>query len=156
MHLQLILSRNLLSTGINYGGIAAILNLAMSRGRASTNQTFFAGERKNTVPIMRTREGLFFFLLKRLDTILSLARPPDDLKSLFHSPYSFCKVKLVSEDNFWHFTYPLRDSCHIRPTQSLSTSPHRTPPGSLWSSSSSVSFWCPSLCCVAVAVLVLY
>ena len=26
------------------GGIAAILNLAMSRGRASTNQTFFAGE----------------------------------------------------------------------------------------------------------------
>ena len=27
-----------------YGGIAAILNLAMSRGRATTNQTFFAGE----------------------------------------------------------------------------------------------------------------
>ena len=26
------------------GGIAAILNLAMSRGRASTNQTFFAAE----------------------------------------------------------------------------------------------------------------
>ena len=26
------------------GGIAAILNLAMSRGRASTNQTIFAGE----------------------------------------------------------------------------------------------------------------
>ena len=42
---------NFLSTGINKrwrqggdGGIAAILNLAMSRGRASTNQTFFAGE----------------------------------------------------------------------------------------------------------------
>ena len=30
----------------NYGGIAAILNLAMSRGRATTNQTFFAGEAK--------------------------------------------------------------------------------------------------------------
>ena len=28
----------------NYGGIAAILNLAMSRGRATINQTFFAGE----------------------------------------------------------------------------------------------------------------
>ena len=27
-----------------YGGIAAILNLAMSRGRTMTNQTFFAGE----------------------------------------------------------------------------------------------------------------
>ena len=27
----------------NNVGIAAILNLAMSRGRASTNQTFFAG-----------------------------------------------------------------------------------------------------------------
>ena len=27
-----------------YGGIVAILNLAMSRGRATTNQTFFAGE----------------------------------------------------------------------------------------------------------------
>ena len=29
----------------NDGGIAAILNLAMSRDRASTNQTFFAGEK---------------------------------------------------------------------------------------------------------------
>ena len=28
----------------NDGGIATILNLAMSRGRASTNQTFLAGE----------------------------------------------------------------------------------------------------------------
>ena len=43
MHLQLILKAaiNLLT---NYGGIAAILNLAMSRGRGITNQTFFAGE----------------------------------------------------------------------------------------------------------------
>ena len=31
-------------TGINDGGVAAILNLAISRGRASTNHTFFAGE----------------------------------------------------------------------------------------------------------------
>ena len=45
MHLQLILSRN--KSSLNYGGIAAILNLAMSRGRASTNQTFFAGEGKH-------------------------------------------------------------------------------------------------------------
>ena len=42
MHLQLILSRN--KSSLNDGGIAAILNLAMSRGRPSTNQTFFAGE----------------------------------------------------------------------------------------------------------------
>ena len=28
----------------NDGGIAAIFDLAMSRGRVSTNQTFFAGE----------------------------------------------------------------------------------------------------------------
>ena len=42
MYLQLILSRN--KSSLNDGGIAAILNLAMSRGRPSTNETFFAGE----------------------------------------------------------------------------------------------------------------
>ena len=42
MHLQpFAFAINLLT---NDGGIAAILNLAKSRGRASTNQTFFAGE----------------------------------------------------------------------------------------------------------------
>ena len=45
MHLQLILSRN--KSSLNDGGIAAILNLAISRGRTSTNQTFFAGEGKH-------------------------------------------------------------------------------------------------------------
>ena len=34
----------------NDGGIAAILNLAKSRGRASTNQTFFAGELSPLLP----------------------------------------------------------------------------------------------------------
>ena len=65
---------------------------------------------------MRTHEGLFFFFLKRL---LSLARPPDDLESLFHSPYSFCKVKLVSVDNLWHHTYPLRLLLHKTHTESF-------------------------------------
>ena len=42
---QLIFFPLELSVGqTNDGGIAAILNLAKSRGRASTNQTFFAGE----------------------------------------------------------------------------------------------------------------
>ena len=42
MHLQpFAFAINLLT---NDGGIATILNLAKSRGRASTNQTFFAGE----------------------------------------------------------------------------------------------------------------
>ena len=36
-----------------YGGIAAILNLAMSRGRATTNQTFFAGETAELVGVLQ-------------------------------------------------------------------------------------------------------
>ena len=47
MHLQpFAFAINLLT---NDGGIAAILNLAKSRGRASTNQTFFAGEIKGAM-----------------------------------------------------------------------------------------------------------
>ena len=60
---------------------------------------------RDTVPIMHTRERLFFSL-KRLVTILSLARPPGDLESLFHLPYCFCEGKLLSEVNLWHLTYP--------------------------------------------------
>ena len=37
---------------------------------------------------------------------MSLARPPGDLESLFHSPYCFCEGKLFSEVNLWHLTYP--------------------------------------------------
>ena len=48
----------------------------------------------------------FFFFLKRLVTILSLAPPPGDLESLFHSPYCFCEGKLFSAVNLWHLTYP--------------------------------------------------
>ena len=47
-----------------------------------------------------------FLSLKRLVTILSLARPPGDLESLFHSPYCFFEGKLFSEVNLWHLTYP--------------------------------------------------
>ena len=47
-----------------------------------------------------------FLSLKRLVTILSLARPPGDLESLFHLPYCFCEGKLLSEVNLWHLTYP--------------------------------------------------
>ena len=35
---------------------------------------------------------------------MSLARPPGDLESLFHSPYCFCEGKLFSEVNLWHLT----------------------------------------------------
>ena len=54
---------------------------------------------------MHTRERLFFSL-ERLVTILSLARLPGDLESLFHSPYCFFEGKLFSEVNLWHLTYP--------------------------------------------------
>ena len=47
-----------------------------------------------------------FLSLKRLVTILSLARPPGDLESLFHSPYCFFEGKLFSEVDLWHLTYP--------------------------------------------------
>ena len=62
---------------------------------------------RDTVPIMHTREGLLFFSSKRLVTILSLARPPGDLESLFNSPYCFCEGKLFSEVNLWHLTAPI-------------------------------------------------
>ena len=47
MHFQLLLSRNQSSFHWNKQTMEVLppfLNLAMSRGRASTNQTFFAGE----------------------------------------------------------------------------------------------------------------
>ena len=40
-------------------GIAAILNLAMSRGRASTSQTFFAGEKMNSHVVLIMRNSMF-------------------------------------------------------------------------------------------------
>ena len=70
----------------------------------------------------------------RLVTILSLARPPGDLKSLFHLPCSFCNVKLVSEaytcGTSPHLTYPLCDYWHRRPwlAAMILTSPYGSYP----------------------------
>ena len=70
------------------------------------------------------RGTFIFFSLKRLVTILSLARPPGDLESLFHSPYCFCEGKLFSEVNLWHLPSPILhcDYWHIRPSQSFHVS----------------------------------
>ena len=136
---------------------------------------------RDTVPIMHTREErLFFFSSKRLVTILSLARQPGDLKSLFNSPYCFCEGKLFWEVNLWHLTalsslwllahkafteslhfsrlaaMDLTSSRNSYPAFFLSFLLNRAPPCGLWTSSSSVSFWCLSHYCVSVAVLVLY
>ena len=115
---------------------------------------------RDTVPIMHTREERLFF---------------------FSSPYCFCEGKLFSEVNLWHLTAlsslwllahkAFKESStflgwllwiSLRPVIPILLSFflffffNRAPPGGLWASSSSVSFWYPSHCCVAVAVLVRY
>ena len=68
---------------------------------------------RDTVPIMRTREGLFFFL-KRLVTILSLARPPGTLKASSTRLTAFVKVNSCQRSTCGTSpAYPLRDSWHI-------------------------------------------
>ena len=62
---------------------------------------------------MRTREGLFFFL-KRLVTILSLARPPGTLKASYTRLTAFIKVNSSQRSTCGTSpAYPLRDSWHI-------------------------------------------
>ena len=105
---------------------------------------------RDTVPIMHTREERLFF---------------------FSSPYCFCEGKLFSEVNLWHLTAlsslwllahkAFKESFHFSRlaamdlTSSRNSYPafflsffffNRAPPGDLWTSSSSVSFWCPSRC----------
>ena len=68
---------------------------------------------RDTVPIMRKRKGLFFFL-KRLVTILSLARPPGTLKASYTRLTAFIKVKSSQRSTCGTSpAYPLRDSWHI-------------------------------------------
>ena len=70
--------------------------------------------RAKTIPIRQrilrkyseVKKKKTFLSLKRLVTILSLARPPGDLESLFDSPYCFFEGKLFSEVDLWHLTYP--------------------------------------------------
>ena len=88
----------------------------------------------------------------------------------FSSPYCFCEGKLFSEVNLWHLTAlsslwllahkAFKESFHFSrlaamdltssrnsyPAFFLSFFFSRAPPGGLWTSSSSVSFWCPSRC----------
>ena len=105
---------------------------------------------RDTVPIMHTREERLFFF-PRLTAFVKVNS----------SQRSICGTSQH---------YPLCDYWHIRPSKSLSTflgwllwislRPvipillsfflffffNRAPPGDLWTSSSSVSFWCPSRC----------
>ena len=89
----------------------------------------------------------------------------------FSSPYYFCEDKLFSEVNLWHLTAlsslwllahkAFKESFHFSRlaamdlTSSRNSYPafflsffffNRAPLGGLWTSFSSVSFWCPSRC----------
>ena len=135
---------------------------------------------RDTVPIMHTREErLFFFPQKDLSRFCRSLGRLATLKASSTRLTAFVKVNSSQRSTCGTSPILRCDYWHIRPSQSLSTFlgyllwswPHfvpwflscflsfffnRAPPVGLWSSSSFVSFWCPSHCCVAVVVLVLY
>ena len=69
------------------------------------SQVYFRLSKKSFVLFIK-----FWLAARRLLVILSLARPPCDLKSSFHSLYSYSAVKLVSDGKLWPSPVLLR-SC---------------------------------------------